>query len=654
MQEFFFVEDHLLAAAAHDVVLGREFDRVDRAGFFAHAAVDAAELVDLEFLRVFFPVIPRALFSRDVDAVGWADGRAHHARHAFHAAVFVPVEPVNAAEVGLVHPAFEDGLVLTPLLGVLDHAAGLFLTEPALPEACEKMSERGPKAFDHLWEIQALRTGHGRGFDMDDVLVADGHSDRVYVPLAGIACFMLGFVFCFVLGYQVGLWRALSLGSELGPELESGVEIGEAPECQGNRAAGFDIFCVFGVLESSSPREHRGLYNVCMAGRGAAPLFDLLKPDSPGRRARPPESDAAGDPTGKAAGNSAGNSIGDSATDSAVHSTVDSTGQPLPHFGGGAGRQAPQGDGRHDVNRGSQPSGMPSGTFGETPGEMPGQSILGQTRRQALERRGQRLSDLLHARVILVPTVMVWLGIAALVVVGVAGYVFGVMAGERQTHADYEAQAARYAQPGGVSATGGTLNGDPASGQAGPDFNNPTPENSAPNDPAETGFDSNQGGAGGEPGEGQAKESAGGPAGEQAKESGENLEAGAKYYVIGQSGWTPDPRQDAVNYYQLPEVSFEDAQYAINFFAVNGIDLIAIPRHPKRLDRPDVGDNSLGPYRLVSVAVVVPSGQRRAMATEVAAHERDVRRVVRLLRADGGLNIDSTFFWDRHEAVSPR
>src|SRR5262249_8391923 len=51
-QELFLVEDHLLAGEAGEVVEGGEFDRVHRAGFLAHPAIDAAQLIDDERLGI--------------------------------------------------------------------------------------------------------------------------------------------------------------------------------------------------------------------------------------------------------------------------------------------------------------------------------------------------------------------------------------------------------------------------------------------------------------------------------------------------------------------------------------------------------------------------------------------------------------------------
>src|SRR6266545_6720206 len=100
-QELLLVEDHLLAAEAGEVVEGGEFDRIDRAGFLAHPAVNATQLVDYERFRVLLAAVllplGRGRGGDDVDAVGRAGGGAHVARHAFNASGGVAVEPVDAA-----------------------------------------------------------------------------------------------------------------------------------------------------------------------------------------------------------------------------------------------------------------------------------------------------------------------------------------------------------------------------------------------------------------------------------------------------------------------------------------------------------------------------------------------------------------------------
>ena len=63
-QQFFLVEDHFLAALARQIVEARQFDGIDRAGFFAHAAIDTAKFVDCEGLGIFFAVGPRTFGAR--------------------------------------------------------------------------------------------------------------------------------------------------------------------------------------------------------------------------------------------------------------------------------------------------------------------------------------------------------------------------------------------------------------------------------------------------------------------------------------------------------------------------------------------------------------------------------------------------------------
>ena len=99
----------------------RQFDGVDGAGFLAHAAVDAAEFVDVEFLGVFLAIGPGGLGGFDVDAAGGAGGGAHEAGDAFDAAFLVLVQAMHAAIGAEEHAALFDGQILTAFLGVLDH-----------------------------------------------------------------------------------------------------------------------------------------------------------------------------------------------------------------------------------------------------------------------------------------------------------------------------------------------------------------------------------------------------------------------------------------------------------------------------------------------------------------------------------------------------
>ena len=99
MEQFVFVENHFLASFADDIVERGQFDRIDRAGLFAHATENTSEHIDLELGGVFFAVIPRRLGCLDMDAVGWANGGAHHARDTFDSSGGIAVETMHASEV---------------------------------------------------------------------------------------------------------------------------------------------------------------------------------------------------------------------------------------------------------------------------------------------------------------------------------------------------------------------------------------------------------------------------------------------------------------------------------------------------------------------------------------------------------------------------
>src|SRR5581483_8558654 len=70
---------------------------VDRAGLLAHAAEDAAQLVDREAFGILLAIGPRAFHADDVDAVGRTGRRAEEASDALDAPLLVLVEPVDAA-----------------------------------------------------------------------------------------------------------------------------------------------------------------------------------------------------------------------------------------------------------------------------------------------------------------------------------------------------------------------------------------------------------------------------------------------------------------------------------------------------------------------------------------------------------------------------
>ncbi len=122
------------------------------------------------FGGVLLAVVPGGFGGGDVDAVGGADGRAHHAGDALDAAGLVAVEAVDAAEVGGFHAAVFDGDVLAALFGVLDGAGG-----GALVPAGEEVADGGGEPSDDFREVEALGGGHLWDVAEEDVFVADGH-----------------------------------------------------------------------------------------------------------------------------------------------------------------------------------------------------------------------------------------------------------------------------------------------------------------------------------------------------------------------------------------------------------------------------------------------------------------------------------------------
>jgi len=129
MQELILVKYHFLARLAHNIVQRCQLDRVDWARFFAHAAEDTPEHIDLELRWIFFAIIPRGFSRLDMDAVRWANSGAHHARDTLHPISSIPVEPMHTAEVRKLHPALFGGIVLSALLRILNRSAGSPLTK---------------------------------------------------------------------------------------------------------------------------------------------------------------------------------------------------------------------------------------------------------------------------------------------------------------------------------------------------------------------------------------------------------------------------------------------------------------------------------------------------------------------------------------------
>ena len=171
------VEDEFLPREAGDLVVRRQLDRVAGARLFAHAAVDAAQLVDVELLGVLLAIVPGALLGDDVDAVRRARGRAHEARHAADAAVVVLVQAMHAAEVVAELAALLDGAVVALLLGVLDHPEGVLVLAVAT-HVLERVPEGRAEASEDLGEEQPLGGVEPLRGHVDDVVVVDRHGTR--------------------------------------------------------------------------------------------------------------------------------------------------------------------------------------------------------------------------------------------------------------------------------------------------------------------------------------------------------------------------------------------------------------------------------------------------------------------------------------------
>ena len=75
--KFLFVVDHFLAGDAGDDVVLAEEDGLLGADLFAHAVIDAADHVDIEFSRTLFNfgpgIIGGNLGGDDSDSLGWTD-----------------------------------------------------------------------------------------------------------------------------------------------------------------------------------------------------------------------------------------------------------------------------------------------------------------------------------------------------------------------------------------------------------------------------------------------------------------------------------------------------------------------------------------------------------------------------------------------------
>lgn len=178
LKEFRLVEDEFLTTHASDVVDRCQFDGIARACFFAHAAVDAAELIDVELLWILFAIRPRALFGLDVNAVRWARSLAHEACHTADASVFILVQAMNASEVRLVNAAVLDIAMLAALLWVLEYPQRVLVGTIAA-HVLEGVAQGGAQALEHVHHIEALGAVELLGSDVENFVVADGHGGGI-------------------------------------------------------------------------------------------------------------------------------------------------------------------------------------------------------------------------------------------------------------------------------------------------------------------------------------------------------------------------------------------------------------------------------------------------------------------------------------------
>ena len=178
LEKFRLVEDHFLSGQSSDLVSRREFDGVDRAGFFAHAAVDAAQLVNVELLRILLAVVPRTFLGDDVDAVGGAGRGAHEAGDATDTVVVILVQTMNASEVIAELSAFLNWSVVPFFFGILDNPDGVLVLAVAT-DVLEGVPERGPEPAENLREIEPLGGRKLLRGHVDDVIFTVLHGKGV-------------------------------------------------------------------------------------------------------------------------------------------------------------------------------------------------------------------------------------------------------------------------------------------------------------------------------------------------------------------------------------------------------------------------------------------------------------------------------------------
>ena len=177
-KELGLVKDHLLSRESGDLVSRREFDGVDWAGLFAHAAVDASQFVDVELLRILLAVVPRTFLGDDMDAVGGAGRGAHETSDATDPAVVILVQTMNASEVIAELSAFLNRSLIPFFFGILDNPNGVLVLAVAT-DVLEGVPEGGPEPAENLREIEPLSGRELLRGHVDDVIFTVLHGRGV-------------------------------------------------------------------------------------------------------------------------------------------------------------------------------------------------------------------------------------------------------------------------------------------------------------------------------------------------------------------------------------------------------------------------------------------------------------------------------------------
>lgn len=91
-----------------------------------------------------------------------------------------------------------------------------------------------------------------------------------------------------------------------------------------------------------------------------------------------------------------------------------------------------------------------------------------------------------------------------------------------------------------------------------------------------------------------------------------------------------DPRQAGMNYLELATLSRAQAESALSFLGVEGVEAIAVPVVESGRSRA----NNPVRYRLVSIEVAIPGEQFRVMRTQRLDHERQIQRLGKAWQRD--------------------